>query len=272
YDDKVASDDSTQTRELTVKVGSHTGSVTVAPTKVGPGTKVSILVDDKDLNVSPGGVDTVGTLTTEYLRVTSDRSGVNTLTTAQGEETGANTGQFKTTLTLSPLKVGATPVFAGANKDITGTVLPGDIVSVRYTDQKDIFGNKITVSKIFEVTSADPEITTDNATISADSSFHVTVADVDANADGDSVDSIKLKITSTSDPVGYDVTALETGPNTGVFDAAITTNSGVSAGSRTVRMGGSRAGEYNTRFQSSSDIQAKNIQSMFQSEPKYQDL
>ena len=248
YADAIASDNSAQTRELTVKVGSHTGSVTVTPTKVGPGTKVSILVDDKDLNVSPGGVDTVGTGTIEYLRVTSDRSGVNTLTTAQGEETGANTGQFKTTLTLSPLKSPATPVFAGTSDEITGTVLPGDIVSVRYTDQKDVFGNKITVSKIFEVTSADPEITTDNATISADSSFHVTVADVDANADGDSVDSIKLKVTSTSDPVGYDVTALETGPNTGVFDATVTTTSSVSAGSITVRMGDSITVKYNDKY------------------------
>ncbi len=251
YTDAVASDSTTSvTRDLTVKVSTHTGKVSVTPEVVGPGTKVTILVEDADLNANPVGTD-ITVSGQEYLRITSDRSNANTLTTAVGEETGANTGKFKTTLTLSPFKStdSASSSFAGTGKDITGKVTPGDIISLRYTDQKDASGNKVTISKTFKVVSVDPEIKATNATtVSTDSSFTFTIADTDANVDGDAVDSVKVRVTSTSDPVGFDVTALETGANTGVFSATVTTTKSVSAGSITVKGGDTISLKYNDKF------------------------
>jgi len=240
YNDDVASDSTTSVdRELILNVGTYTGTVTVTPEVVGPGTKVTIIVDDKDLNMNPDGTDTTASAT-DYLRITSDRSGVNTLSTGiTGEETGPNTGMFKTKLTLTPLKStdSLSTAFSGSGKDITGKVLPGDLIQLRYTDQKNAAGSKVTVAKTFKVVSVDPEFTTNVDSVQAGDSFTLSVADTDANSDGDAVDSIKIRVTSTSDPVGYDVTALETGPNTGVFTATVTTTTSVSAGSITVRSG-----------------------------------
>ena len=247
YTDLIASDVSTGvSRELTMHVKTASGSINVTPEVIGPGTKVAITVNDNDLNTNPQGTDKT-TSGQEYIRITSDRSGVNTLSTAVGEETGANTGMMKTTLTLSPLKTG-TPTFAGTTKDITGTVLPGDIVSIRYTDQSDASGNKVTVSKTFKVMSQDPTMNVTSASISAGNSFGLTVTDLDANTDGESVDSVTVKITSDSDIVGMTTTLLETGPNTGVFQGTISTATGVSAGSITVKTGDNIMAKYTDKY------------------------
>ena len=248
YTDDIASDVSSTgvTRDLTMHVKTSSGSIVVTPEVVGPGTKVSIVVKDNDLNTNPQGKDST-TSGQEYIRVTSDRAGVNTLSTAVGEETGTNTGEMKTTLTLSPLTSGS-PVFNGNSKDITGKVVPGDIVSIRYTDQADASGNKVTVSKTFKVISVDPTMNVTSTSISAGNSFGLTVNDLDANTDGESVDSVTVKITSDSDVVGMTTTLLETGPNTGVFRGTISTATGVSAGSITVKTGDNIMAKYTDKY------------------------
>jgi hypothetical protein len=85
-------------------------------------------------------------------------------------------------------------------------------------------------------------------TVDASGSVQVTVTDPDANTDGDSVDSITLKVTSTSDPVGVSVTALETGPNTGVFTGMITTTTGVTTGSVSAKVGDNVMVKYTDKY------------------------
>ncbi len=250
YIDPISSDLSTNvSRDLTMHVQTATGSVDVTPTAVGPGSKVAIVVHDNDLNTNPQGVDRTAS-GSEYLRIASDRSGVNVFTNATGEETGPNTGMFKTTLTLSPLRSGDTlaTAFAGSGKDITGKVLPGDLISIRYTDQKDASGSKMTVAKTFKVMSVDPMINATSATVTAGNSFGVMVSDLDANTDPESVDSINVKVTSDSDPVGMTTTLIETGPDTGVFAGTINTSTGVSAGSITVKTGDNVQVKYTDKF------------------------
>ncbi|MEO9321544.1 MAG: hypothetical protein ABI361_12835 [Nitrososphaera sp.] len=250
YTDSVASDLSVNVdRELDLKVGTSTGMVTVTPTIVGPGTKVGIDVKDNDLNVNPQGVDLTDP-TADYLRITSDATNANVLSTGiQGEETGANTGIFHTKLTLTPAVGTATSgAFSGAGKEIFGTALPGDTISLRYTDQKDASGNKVTVATTFKVQSFDPTFSTDRQTIAAGDSFTLTVSDPDANTDGEAVDSIPIRAYSTSDAVGITLSALETGPNTGNFTVNIPTTTGVSAGSVSVKTGDTLTVKYNDKY------------------------
>jgi hypothetical protein len=241
-------------RELEFPVARQTGSLSMTPELIGPGTKAVIMLNDNDLNINPAGVDTILDTNTDWIKVTSDRSGANTAQ-PQAEETGPNTGMFKFTLKLSPLARSptsstgfATPNFVGGTKDMTGTVLPGDLISIKYTDVKDASGNKITASKVFKVQSFDPVINASSVTVNTGSSFKVTVTDQDANTDGEALDSLSLKVTSTTDPVGYSVSALETGVNTGIFTATIQTTTGVSSGSISVQTGDNIMVKYTDRF------------------------
>ncbi len=127
-------------------------------------------------------------------------------------------------------------------------MLPGDIISIRYTDQADASGNKVTVSKTFKITSQDPLMNVSSTTVAAGNSFSLTVTDLDANTDGEAVDSVTAKVTSDSDVVGTTVTLLETGPNTGVFTGTVSTSTGVNAGSITVKTGDNVYMKYNDKY------------------------
>jgi hypothetical protein len=261
YNDELANDvgSANVDRELDLRIGSGTGIIVVTPDVVGPGTKVSIDVVDTDLNTNPQGVDTTQS-SEDYLKITSNATNANTLSTATGEETGTNTGTFHTKLTLSPRPVTNTgKLFDGTGKEITGKVLPGDVVSVRYTDQKDAQGNKITVSKTFMVVSVNPEMKIDKDTVTAGDSFTLTVADTDANTDGDAVDTITVRVTSTSDPVGITTTALETGANTGVFTVSIPTTTGVTTGSVSVKKGDSLTVKYTDNYPADYASRVRNV-------------
>lgn len=239
YTDLLASDLSTGVdREFDGNIKTASGTIGVTPTTIGPGTKLFIEVNDPDLNSNPSGIDTTVS-GQEYIRITSDRTGANTLTGARGEETGPNTGIFRTKLTLSPITTSPapSPLFNGASKEVTGFVLPGDILSIRYTDQKDSSGSKATVAQVIKVISQDPMMNSSKVTVDANGSVQITVTDADANTDGDAVDSITLKVTSTTDPVGTSVTALETGANSGVFMGTVTTTTGVTTGSVSAKVG-----------------------------------
>lgn len=221
-------------REKSVKVGTATGMVELTPSLIGPGTKFTIRVTDSDLNVNPEGVDSVASATTaDWVKITSDASGTATSTVGL-EETGANTGVFEATVQLSPRASGVAGVFTASDFDHAFTALPGDILSVRYTDQKDTSGNKVVVSKTFLVTSVDPTMTADTS-VAAGNTITLTVEDADANLDGDAQDSIRIRVTSDSDSVGLELSALETEINSGIFTVQIPTTTSVSAGSITVK-------------------------------------
>lgn len=249
--DRMASDRTQPTRELVLSVGAGTGSLVVTPEVVGPGTKLTVTVVDNDLNANPAGVDTVAG-TTEYVTITTDRSGFPS-TRLAGEETGANTGLFKSTIKLAPKLSAAnvapvTPTGAGT-KDVSNVeVLPGDLISIKYVDAKNQSGQKVTISKVIQVISADPTMNATKTAYPVGETILVTVTDPDANRDGEVIDSVRVKVTSDQDAVGFDVTGLETGANTGVFTFSIPTTSGVSAGSITVSNGSMVKVKYNDAY------------------------
>jgi hypothetical protein len=249
YTETIASDRTTPTREKSIKAATSTGTVDITPAIIGPGTKFTILITDADLNVNPEGTDSVAsTVTGDWVKLTSDPSGAPSATVGM-EETGANTGVFKATVQLSPRATTATtPAFTASGVDHAYTALPGDIISVRYTDARDAAGNKAIISKTFKVTSVDPVMTTPKPSIAAGEAIVLTIEDADANRDGNAQDSVRVKITSDSDAVGFELSALETGTNTGIFTVNIPTTTSVSSGSVTVKTGDSVYLKYTDSF------------------------
>ena len=258
-------------RELNVRVNTHTGTISVTPDIVGPGTKLSVTVNDPDLNANPTGIETIQS-STDFVQVTSNntRAPTPSLTAGglpQAEETGANSGQFKFTVKLAPITAPAggnpqtvTPVFGNlGTKDITYQVLPGELLSIKYSDQKDASGNKAVVSKIIQIISKDPEITSDSDNVAVGDTAKITIADPDANTDGEAVDSLQVKITSNSDPVGFTLTAQETGPNTGVFTVNVPTSTSVNSGSITVKAGDNITVKYNDRYPADYSSRVKQV-------------
>ncbi len=240
YTDAIASDlTNSVNRELVLKIGTSTGTMTVQPELVGPGTQITILTKDMDLNTNPQGVETINGATLEFLTLATDRSGFPT-TKLGAEETGPNTGEFKTVIKLKP-RTGTNAITltgAGSKEVSNAEVLPGDLISLRYVDNKDANGNKVTASKVIKVQSWDPDMKLDKPSFAPGETITLTIADADANKDGEVTDSIKVKVTSSSDPVGFEVSGLETGPNTGVFTVSVTSTTSVSSGSITVANGG----------------------------------
>jgi hypothetical protein len=221
----------------------------VDPTLIGPGTKFSVTVADSDLNQNPQGTDNIPQATTaDWVKLTSDATSAPTSTLGM-EETGPNTGIFKATIKLSPrASTNAVPTFGGSGKDFTYQALPGDLVSVKYTDTKDGSGNKVVMSKIFKVVSVNPAMNATSASIAPGETITLVIADADANSDGEALDSIRIRITSDSDAVGFDLSAQETGVNTGVFKLNIPTTSTVSSGSITVKKGDSVSMKYTDTY------------------------
>src|SRR5207249_844570 len=101
-------------------------------------------------------------------------------------------------------------------------VLPGDVISARYQDDKGANGQKTTISKTVEVTSVDPEIKMDNTQYGPNDQVKISVADIDADTDPDSNDIKNVKVTSSTDQVGLPTVQLvETGSNTGIFEGTV---------------------------------------------------
>lgn len=249
--DRIASDlTNPVTRERTISIASATGQLRIEPTNPGPGTKVKVSILDTDLDTSPTGTETIAA-STDLLKITTDRTGIGT-TSLGGKETGANTGVFVHEITFTPLPVTSPPTapsvtLSGADKS-TVTVLPGDIVSLRYTDETNSAGAKVTVSATFKIVSQDPTMKSSKTAVAVGDSFDVEINDVDANTDPDVLDTITLRVTSNSDAVGFETTAIETGPNTGVFTALLQTSDTVQAGSVTVGLGDSVQVKYSDKY------------------------
>lgn len=261
--DRISVDRTSPDRDLTIKVGTSTGTLSVTPDVVGPGTKMIIITTDQDLNTNPAGVDTIpssGT-NTDFVTVTTDRTGFPT-TKVAGEETGANTAMFKTTIKLKPKTTALTtaPATPVGTKDLTGfEVLPGDLISVKYVDTKDANGNKVTISKVVKVVSVDPEMIPGKPEYGVNESITFTIKDVDANTDGEATDSLKVRVTSDSDPVGFDISGLETGVNTGEFTFSVPTTTSVSSGAITVKNGDNVSFKYTDTYPAGFEDRVKQL-------------
>jgi hypothetical protein len=245
YVDEVTSaGDEDEDRETTVRVATSTGQLSVAPEVVGPGTEVTLTLIDTDLNEDPDSSDDLDGGTVELSSSDGDDADI------AFEETGPNTGIFEATIQFDPRdpdEDGAATAGDGTD-DLTYTALPGDVIAFRYEDESTSSGGSTVVSLTIEITSQDPTMEAASPTVQIGGTIALTIEDADANRDADSVDSVDVDITSDSDAVGFTLSALETGEDTGIFTVNIPTSESVTSGSITVGAGDDVFLEYEDEF------------------------
>jgi hypothetical protein len=240
--------------EVNVPVVTTTGSIQVTPELVGPGTEITVLIIDSDLDEDPQGTEDYES--EDIVEFRSDRSEVGDAA-PEIEETGPNTGVFSFSIELvtdegacSDDDLGDDAAFEaeGGSQPSIGAC-PGDLISIRYEDEQSGSGQSTTVSQVVEVRSWDPEFVADKEGYAVGDRVTITVSDPDANRDPDIADSLTdIRVFSTSDAVGEELSALETGKSTGVFRLSFTIASDTSSGAITVKQGDRVTVEYTDEF------------------------
>jgi hypothetical protein len=251
YDDEIDSTGSAGDEiELNVPVVSSTGSLQVTPELVGPATELTILIIDADLDEDADAVDDyiapADAVNSDdfFISFSSDRNEVGD-GSPDIEETGANTGVFMFTLQLETDETQCQDdeledEFAAEGGDTDSTIgaCPGDLISIRYEDEMTGGGGSGTVSEVVEVQSFDPEFAADKDSYSISDRVTISISDPDANRDADIADSLTdIRVRSDSDQVGEELSALETGEDTGVFRLSFGTTSGTQGGAISVKQG-----------------------------------
>ena len=194
---------------------------------IGPGTKMTVLIADGSLDANPNSVDEYEADDVELVTFTTDRGEVDEAV-PDLEETGENTGIFMFEIQLvtdgqacEDDDLGDAQFEAEGGSDPSIGVCPGDVLSIEYEDPfgEDVFSTSV------EIMSWDPEFVADRDSYLPNDRIVVNITDPDANRDPDIADSIRdIKVYSDSDIVGEELSALETGDNTGVFTLAFTTS------------------------------------------------
>ncbi len=245
--------------EFNLPVVTGTGSIEVTPTLVGPGTEVTVLVTDLDLDEDPKATENYDPEDPDdddfFISFRSDRREVGDAS-PEIEETGPNTGVFMFTIELiTDEKACEDDDLSDAKFEAEGGsspsagACPGDLISIRYEDETTGSGGQGSVSAIIEVKSFDPEITTDKPSYAVGERITATISDPDANRKPDIADSLTdIRVTSDSDRVGEEISAIETGKNTGVFRLSFSTSSGTQGGAITVKSGDTVTIEYTDDF------------------------
>ena len=245
--------------EINVPVVTSTGAITVTPELVGPGTTVTVIITDSDLDEDSRSTDDYDTPDADsddfFVRYRSDRTEVGRAS-PDIEETGPNTGVFTFEIELITDEndcedddLDADKYDAEGGSEPSIGACPGDLVSIRYEDEQDGSGRSAAVSAIIEVKSFDPEFASDKPSYNVGDRVTVTVSDPDANRDPDVADSLTdIRVFSDSDRVGEELSALETGRDTGVFRLSFGTSSSTSGGAITVRTGDEVTVEYTDAF------------------------
>ncbi|WP_337862365.1 hypothetical protein [Nitrososphaera sp.] len=230
--------------DLTFRTSADLGGLTISSpgNVVGPATQIKVSIVDNDLNTNPSSKQTV----TGRVTATSDR-GAGSRADLNIDETGPNTAVFEGKVRLNPAQA------AGAantpSNDVTINALPGDLVAIRYEDEKGANGQRTTVTKTVQVVSRDPVMNFSKTGYAIGDTIELTLNDLDANRDPDTADILTLRVTSTTDAVGLtNVQAIETGPNTGVFKAVIQTSRTFSTGALQVSNGDNVTVEYEDAF------------------------
>ena len=180
------------------RILSFTGKLGTNKKEFGPSSTIKITVEDWDANVNVNAEDQV---TVEY--VIEGIVGTNTLTL---EETDVSTGVFEGEIDLSTFNA----------EDIIGKR-----ISIVYRDEADAAGKTSTAVVTVKVISVDPVIKFDEKYYDVGDVATITIEDLDANLDPDEVDRIELRVYSDSDPVGTTLVGVETGDDTGVFEATV---------------------------------------------------
>ena len=190
--------------KVVVNIKSVTGELLVNDVKdyveVGPVGKLAIVVKDADANREPDVKDRVKISIKKW-------DGTFILADAPvAKETDVSTGIFKYEFDLRQLG------------NITDYV--GKEIVVYYRDEYDATG-KVRVSAVtVKIISWDGKIETDKKVYNIGERMKIKIIDKDANRDPDAIDVItadKVRVSSTSDPIGTGITLIETGKNTGEF-------------------------------------------------------
>ncbi|MCL4435531.1 MAG: hypothetical protein M1503_09820 [Thaumarchaeota archaeon] len=200
---------STLTGTATIPTSSATMKLSAA--SYGPSSTVKVTVTDADLVFNASSTVTLARVQTSKLVVTDMR---------------ANTTYSNGTFTWT-FKLGGTGL-------TTATV---DTLSVYFVDKVDAAGNVgVILSATAPIVSTTGSITVTPATVVVGQYLNVTVTDLDKNTDPNVVQSVTVMVTSTSWPIGQNITLPETAPNTGVFSAQVQVVAGLpAAGSNQIR-------------------------------------
>jgi hypothetical protein len=246
--------------EVNVPVVSATGAISVTPELVGPGTEINVLITDTDLDKDPHSTENYDATDPDsddfFVSFRSDRNEVHEAS-PDLEETGPNTGVFSFTIELVTDEsacedddLGDDSKFeaSGGSEPSIGAC-PGDLISIRYEDEQDASGHSTTVSQVVEVKSFDPTFVADKDSYNIGDRVTISISDPDANRDPDIADSLTdIRVSSDSDQVGQELSALETGKSTGVFKLSFVTSSGTQGGAVSVKQGDDVTVEYTDAF------------------------
>jgi hypothetical protein len=259
YNDEIDSTGGSEEIEVNIPIASSTGALTVTPELVGPGTEITVIITDTDLDQDSRSTDNYDTTDEDgddfFVSFRSDRTEVGRAS-PDIEETGPNTGVFTFTLEFITDEddcedddLGETRYDAQGGSSPEIGACPGDLISIRYDDEQDGSGRSQSVSAIVEVMSWDPEFASDKPSYNVGDRVTVTISDPDANRKPDVADSLTdIRVFSDSDRVGEELSALETGRDTGVFRLSFGTASGTAGGAITVKTGDEVTVEYTDQF------------------------
>lgn len=195
----------------------HDGSLSVDRRASGPDSVVHVLLEDQDLNYDSNLIDEVPAgLVVFYTNNDAVGSASPRL-----EETGVNTNRFAFDITL----VSDPNVKASGGDNPKIGVSRGQVVTIEYQDQFNSRGaqtNVLTVQIVIALTFGSLELVADR--YDPADTVRGTVVDRDMDKDTRIVDSVEVRYSSDSDPVGGSVLASETSSSTGafVFDLPLT--------------------------------------------------
>ena len=189
-------------------VRTNTAILEVDKTEAKIGEKVKVTLTDPDKNIDPGAKDTV-----DVTLKSSKETDTLTLT-----ETDKDTGVFEEEFTVKKETTGS--------GDEKLQVAKGETIEVKYTDDYGAGGaTNIKMSKTVTIYSSDGSVSFDKDTYSPVGKVKITIEDPDCNEDSDSretIDASRIRVYSTTDPSGINVSAEETDIDTGVFTVEIT--------------------------------------------------
>ena len=220
----------------TVTTATNTGTLTIAASEFGLGYKLKITLTDNDVNADITAKDTTGS---GVVKIKTGRYTTGLAVTLT--ETDIDTGIFEQTIQITKPGGGNT-----TNAKVEAAV--GNTVQVIYLDAADASGSAATVIAEAKVTSVDATMAYDKANYDEGDIVTLTVTDADANLDPATIETISIGVTSTSDPIGLTLNAVETGADTGIFSLKVGTLNGIATGKLFAKTGDTITSTYSDAY------------------------
>jgi hypothetical protein len=203
YADTEVPTDSTTSPIIPVTWGETTSSGTF-PSSIEPGISLGPIIRDTDANRNGTLVDTLVAL------VTNNRTGETELLVLT--ETDSNSGVFNTIALPTSTGLGDSGPLSG-----TLRILPGDTLSIRYTDTETPTDSTASgnISVVFGETVSSGTFPT---TIEPGASIGPVIRDTDANTNGSAIDTVAVLVTNNRTGETELLVLTETDSNSGEFD------------------------------------------------------